>query len=197
MPGRLATAAEHTRIDMTAGRALDPDACPRELMCIHPAGDPDLCAGRLTHAVDGTGVRHIPLTAEGAATPCHGGEHRPSRHPGPAPAPILTLELMFAATAGRACVPGIVPGKPECLTAHGVQLVPARREPALLSPGPPAPLAASEDSGSAFSPLIGRWLDAPALRISRTQRRAARQPVAPEVAPARRPVQVTHVVAGR
>jgi alkanesulfonate monooxygenase SsuD/methylene tetrahydromethanopterin reductase-like flavin-dependent oxidoreductase (luciferase family) len=69
MPGWLATTAGYTRIDGTPGPARDPDSYLQHLMSIHPVGDPDLCARRLTDAIDGTGVRHILLMAEGAGDP--------------------------------------------------------------------------------------------------------------------------------
>jgi hypothetical protein len=69
MPGWLATAAGYIRIDGTPGPARDPDSYLQHLMSIHPVGDPDLCARRLADAIDGTGVRHILLMAEGAGDP--------------------------------------------------------------------------------------------------------------------------------
>jgi hypothetical protein len=54
------------RIDGTPGLARDPGQYLRQLMAIHPVGDPDLCARRLTDAIAGTGVRHVMLMVEGA-----------------------------------------------------------------------------------------------------------------------------------
>ena len=58
-----------TRIDGTPGPARDPAAYLRQLMAIHPVGDPDLCARRLNDAVARTGIRHILLMTEGAGDP--------------------------------------------------------------------------------------------------------------------------------
>ena len=69
MPGWLAAAGAATRIDGTPGPARDPAAYLRQLMAIHPVGDPDLCARRLNNAVARTGIRHILLMAEGAGDP--------------------------------------------------------------------------------------------------------------------------------
>jgi alkanesulfonate monooxygenase SsuD/methylene tetrahydromethanopterin reductase-like flavin-dependent oxidoreductase (luciferase family) len=66
MPGWLAAAGRSTRIDGTPGPARDPDHYLRQLMAIHPVGDPGLCAERLTGAITGTGVRHLLLMVEGA-----------------------------------------------------------------------------------------------------------------------------------
>jgi len=69
MPGWLAAAGAATRIDGTPGPARDPAAYLRQLMAIHPVGDPDLCVRRLNDAVARTGIRHILLMAEGAGDP--------------------------------------------------------------------------------------------------------------------------------
>jgi hypothetical protein len=69
MPGWLAAAGAAARIDGTPGPARDPAAYLRQLMAIHPVGDPDLCVRRLNDAVARTGIRHILLTAEGAGDP--------------------------------------------------------------------------------------------------------------------------------
>jgi alkanesulfonate monooxygenase SsuD/methylene tetrahydromethanopterin reductase-like flavin-dependent oxidoreductase (luciferase family) len=66
MPGLLAAAGTSVRIDGTPGAARDPGQYLRQLMAIHPVGDPDLCARRLTDAIAGTGVRHVMLMVEGA-----------------------------------------------------------------------------------------------------------------------------------
>jgi hypothetical protein len=66
MPGWLATAGAATRIDGTPGPARDPAAYLRQLMAMHPVGDPDLCVRRLTGAITSTGARHILLIVEGA-----------------------------------------------------------------------------------------------------------------------------------
>jgi alkanesulfonate monooxygenase SsuD/methylene tetrahydromethanopterin reductase-like flavin-dependent oxidoreductase (luciferase family) len=69
MPGWLAAAGAATRIDGTPGPARDPAAYLRQLMAIHPVGDPDLCVRRLTNAIASTGIRHILLMVEGAGDP--------------------------------------------------------------------------------------------------------------------------------
>ena len=69
MPGWLAAAGASTRIDGTPGPARDPHRYLQQLMAIHPVGDPDLCAQRLTDAITGTGVRHLLLMVEGAGNP--------------------------------------------------------------------------------------------------------------------------------
>jgi len=69
MPGWLAAAGASVRIDGTDGPARDPAQYLRQLMAIHPVGDPDLCAQRLTDAITGTGVRHLLLMVEGAGDP--------------------------------------------------------------------------------------------------------------------------------
>ena len=66
MPGWLAAAGAATRIDGTPGPARDPAAYLRQLMALHPVGDPDLCVRRLTDAITSTGIRHILLMVEGA-----------------------------------------------------------------------------------------------------------------------------------
>ena len=66
MPGWLASASAATRIDGTPGPARDPAAYLRQLMAMHPVGDPDLCVRRLTDAITSTGIRHILLMVEGA-----------------------------------------------------------------------------------------------------------------------------------
>ena len=66
MPRWLAAAGAATRIDGTPGAARDPDTYLRQLMAMHPVGDPDLCVQRLTDAITSTGIRHILLMVEGA-----------------------------------------------------------------------------------------------------------------------------------
>jgi alkanesulfonate monooxygenase SsuD/methylene tetrahydromethanopterin reductase-like flavin-dependent oxidoreductase (luciferase family) len=66
MPRWLAAAGASTRIDGTPGPARDPAAYLRQLMAMHPVGDPDLCVQRLTDAITRTGIRHVLLMAEGA-----------------------------------------------------------------------------------------------------------------------------------
>lgn len=66
MPRWLAAAGAATRIDGTPGPARDPAAYLRQLMAMHPVGDPDLCVRRLTDAITSTGVRHVLLMVEGA-----------------------------------------------------------------------------------------------------------------------------------
>jgi len=166
LPGPRHPAEEHARMARHR-RRIHPhrrDTLPRPRPGLkpgpadeHPRCRPDLGARRLTEAIDGTGVRHIPPTAEGVGDPCQGGEHHPSGHPGPARAPILTLALIRATAhvspqlpAGPGCL-GSSPG-PECLPACGVRLVPARRcsSPAtlLFSATASGVLSASADSGS-------------------------------------------------
>ena len=69
MPAWLAAAGASTRIDGTPGPARDPDDYLRQLMAIHPVGDPDLCVQRLTDAITGSGIRHLLLMVEGAGDP--------------------------------------------------------------------------------------------------------------------------------
>jgi alkanesulfonate monooxygenase SsuD/methylene tetrahydromethanopterin reductase-like flavin-dependent oxidoreductase (luciferase family) len=69
MPAWLAAAGSATRIDGTTGPARDPEQYLQRLMSIHPVGDPDLCAERLSSGIAGTGVRHLLLMVEGAGDP--------------------------------------------------------------------------------------------------------------------------------
>lgn len=69
MPRWLAAAGASTRIDGSPGPARDPAEYLRQLMDLHPVGDPDLCVQRLADAIAGTGIRHLLLMVEGAGDP--------------------------------------------------------------------------------------------------------------------------------
>jgi hypothetical protein len=75
MPAWLAAAGRSTRIDGTPGPQRDPDEYLRQLMDIHPVGDPSRCAERLSSGIAGTGVRHVLLMVEGAGDPAATAEN--------------------------------------------------------------------------------------------------------------------------
>ena len=66
MPGWLATAGGYIRIDGTPGPARDPDTYLQQLMSIHPVGDPDLCARRISDATAGAAGCGISANGRGA-----------------------------------------------------------------------------------------------------------------------------------
>lgn len=68
LPGWLARAGEHVRIDGTS-QTRDLDAYVEQLLAIHPVGPPDRCVRRLAATVASTGVRRVLLMVEAGGTP--------------------------------------------------------------------------------------------------------------------------------